>query len=107
MKLCQNKLDNLRQSLLGQPSWRLVLSVLMASVWLGAGLLPAAAQQGEPVNLLSVAPAPVDSGQSAVNSLLSIDQAIDKALAVDDAEQPKTNLTIIAKPVDQEIDRPT
>ena len=33
--------------------------------------------------------------------------AIDKALAVDDAKQPKTNLTIIAEPVDQAIDRPT
>ena len=79
----------------------------MASVWLGAGLLPAAAQQGEPVNLLSIAPAPADSGQIAVNSPLDIDQAIDKALAVDDAEQPKTNPTIIAKPADQAIDRPT
>ena len=79
----------------------------MASVWLGAGLLPAAAQQGEPVNLLSIAPAPADSGQIAVNSPLDIDQAIDKALAVDDAEQPKTNPTIIAEPADQAIDRPT
>ena len=107
MKRCQNKLDNLRQSLSGQPGWRLALSVLMASVWLGAGLLPAAAQQGEPVNLLPIAPAPADSSQIAVKSPLDIDQAIDKALAVDDAEQPKTNLTIIAKPVDQAIDRPT
>ena len=79
----------------------------MASVWLGAGLLPAAAQQGEPVNLLSIAPAPADSGQIAVNSPLDIDQAIDKALAVDDAEQPKTNPTIIAEPADQAIDTPT
>ena len=107
MKRCQNKLDILRQSLSGQPGSRLALSVLMASVWLGAGLLPAAAQQGEPVNLLSIAPAPADSGQIAVNSPLDIDQAIDKALAVDDAEQPKTNPTIIAEPADQAIDRPT
>ena len=107
MKRCQNKLDNLRQSLSGQPGWRLALSILMASVWLGAGLLPAAAQQGEPVNLLSIAPAPADSGQIAVNSPLDIDQAIDKALAVDDAGQPKTNLTIIAEPVDQAVDRST
>ena len=70
MKPCQNKLDILRRS----PS-RLVLSVLMASVWLGVGLLPAAAQQGEPVNLLSIAPTPADSGQIAVNSPLDIDQA--------------------------------
>ncbi|MGB2251826.1 MAG: hypothetical protein ACPH5U_05940, partial [Candidatus Puniceispirillaceae bacterium] len=112
MKRCQNKFDIFHQSLsgqsgLGQPGSRLALSVLMASVWLGAGLLPAAAQQGEPVNLLSIAPAPADSGQIAVNSPLDIDQAIDKALAVDDAEQPKTNPTIIAKPADQAIDRPT
>jgi len=79
----------------------------MASVWLGAGLLPAAAQQGEPVNLLSIAPTPADSGQIAVNSPLDIDQAIDKALAVDDGEQPKTNPTIIAEPADQAIDTPT
>jgi hypothetical protein len=85
----------------------LALSILMASVWFGAGLLPAAAQQGEPVNLLSIAPAPADSGQIAVNSPLDIDQAIDKALAVDDAEQPKTNPTIIAKPTDRAIDTPT
>ncbi len=107
MKRCQNKLDNLRQSLSGQPGWRLALSVLMASVWLGAGLFPAAAQQGEPVNLLPITPAPADSSQIAVKSPLDIDQAIDKALAVDDAKQPKTNLTIIAEPVDQAIDRPT
>ena len=107
MKCCQNKLDILRHSLLGQRGSRLALSVLMASVWLGAGLLPAAAQQGEPVNLLPIAPAPADSSQIAVKSPLDIDQAIDKALAVDDAEQPKTNLTIIAEPVDQAIDKPT
>ena len=106
MKRCQNKPDILRRSdsglsysrlsysclaLLNRP--RLAFSVLMASVWLGAGLLPAAAQQGEPVNLLSIAPTPADSGQIAVNSPLDIDQAIDKALAVDDGEQPKTNPT--------------
>jgi hypothetical protein len=79
----------------------------MASVWLGASLLPAAAQQGEPVNLLSIAPTPADSGQIAVNSPLDIDQAIDKAMAVDDGEQPKTNPTIIAEPSDRAIDTPT
>ena len=79
----------------------------MASVWLGAGLLPAAAQQGEPVNLLSIAPTPADSGQIAVNSPLDIDQAIDKAMAVEDGEQPKTNPTIIAEPSDRAIDTPT
>ena len=79
----------------------------MASVWFGTGLLPAAAQQGEPVNLLSIAPTPADGGQIAVNSPLDIDQAIDKALAVDDAEQPKTNPTIIAEPSDWAIDTPT
>ena len=84
MKPCQNKLDILRRS----PS-RLVLSVLMASVWLGVGLLPAAAQQGEPVNLLSITPIPADSGEIAVTSPTNIDQAIDKALTVDDAEQGK------------------
>ena len=62
--------------------------------------MPAAAQQGEPVNLLSIAPTLADGGQIAVNSPLDIDQAIDKALAVDDAEQPKTNPTIIAEPSD-------
>ena len=107
MKRCQNKLYVLRQSFSGQPGSRLALSVLMASVWLGAGLLPAAAQQGEPVNLLSIAPAPADSGQAAVNSPLDIDQAIDKALTVDDAEQNKTNPIIIAKPADQAKDRAT
>ena len=115
MKRCQNKPDILRRSnlrlsylclaLLHRP--RLAFSVLMASVWLGAGLLPAAAQQGEPVNLLSIAPAPADSDQIMVNSPLDIDQAIDKALAVDDAERPKTNSTIIAESADQAIDRPT
>ena len=115
MKRCQNKLDILRRSdsglsysclaLLNRP--RLAFSVLMASVWLGAGLLPAAAQQGEPVNLLSIAPTPADGGQIAVNSPLDIDQAIDKALAVDDGEQPKTNPTIIAEPSDRAIDTPT
>ena len=107
MKRCQNKLDILRQSLSGQPSPRLALLILMASVWLGSGLLPAAAQQGEPVNLLSIAPTPADSGQTAVDSPLDIDQAIDKALAVDDAKQSKTNPTIIAEPADQAIDRLT
>jgi hypothetical protein len=107
MKRCQNKLDILRQSLSGQPSSRLVFSVLMASVWLGAGLLPAAAQQGEPVNLLSIGPTPANSGQIVVNSPLDIDQAIDKALAVNDAEQQKTNPIIIAEPAGQAIDRPT
>ena len=85
MKCCQNKLDILRQSLSGQSGPRLALSVLMASVWLGAGLLPAAAQQGEPINLLPIAPAPADSSQIAVKSPLDIDQAIDKALVFDDA----------------------
>ena len=107
MKRCQNKVDNLRQSLSGQPGWRLALSVLMVSVWLGAVLLPAAAQQGEPVNLLSIAPVRADSGQIAVNSPLDIDQAIDKALAADDVEQLKTNPIIIADPADQTIDMPT
>jgi hypothetical protein len=107
MKRCQNKLDILRHSLSGQPGLRLALSVLMASFWLGVGLLPAAAQQGEPVNLLSIVPAPADSGQIAVNSPLDIDQAIDEALAVDDAEQPKTNPIVIAEPADKAIDRPT
>ena len=120
MKRCQNKLDILRRSdsglsysrlsysclaLLNRP--RLAFSVLMASVWLGAGLLPAAAQQGEPVNLLSIAPTPADGGQIAVNSPLDIDQAIDKAMAVEDGEQPKTNPTIIAEPSDRAIDTPT
>ena len=115
MKRCQNKPDILRRSnsrlsysrlaLLNRP--RLAFSVLMASVWLGAGLLPAAAQQGEPVNLLSIAPTPADSGQIAVNSPLDIDQAIDKALAVEDGEQPKTNPTIIAEPSNRAIDTPT
>ena len=120
MKRCQNKLDILSRSNSGQLNsglsysrlvplnrLRLALLVLMASVWLGAGLLPAAAQQGEPVNLLSIAPTLADGGQIAVNSPLDIDQAIDKALAVDDAEQPKTNPTIIAEPSDQAIDTPT
>jgi len=113
MKRCQNKLDILRRSNSGLSYSRLLnrsrlaLSFLMASVWLGAGLLPAAAQQGEPVNLLSIAPTPADSGQIAVNSPLNIDQAIDKALAADDAEQPKTNPTIIAEPSDQALDTPT
>ena len=113
MKRCQNKLDILRRSNSGLSYSRLLnrsrlaLSFLMASVWLGAGLLPAAAQQGEPVNLLSIAPTPADSGQIAANSPLNIDQAIDKALAVDDAEQPKTNPTIIAGPSDQALDTPT
>ena len=113
MKRCQNKLDILRRSNSGLSYSRLLnrsrlaLSFLMASVWLGAGLLPAAAQQGEPVNLLSIAPTPADSGQIAANSPLNIDQAIDKALAVDDAEQPKTNPTIIAEPSDQALDTPT
>tara|TARA_B110000305_G_scaffold120432_1_gene135192 strand:- start:1229 stop:3334 length:2106 start_codon:yes stop_codon:yes gene_type:complete len=120
MKRCQNKLDILSRSNSGQLNsglsysrlvplnrLRLALLVLMASVWFGAGLLPAAAQQGEPVNLLSIAPTLADGGQIAVNSPLDIDQAIDKALAVDDAEQPKTNLTIIAEPSDQAIDTPT
>ena len=105
MKPCQNKLDILRRS----PS-RLVLSVLMASVWLGVGLLPAAAQQGEPVNLLSITPIPADSGEIAVTSPTNIDQAIDKALTVDDAEQgnkSKTNPMVIAEPADQAIDAPT
>ncbi len=105
MKPCQNKLDILRRS----PS-RLVLSVLMASVWLGVGLLPAAAQQGEPVNLLSITPTPADSGEIAVTSPTNIDQAIDKALTVDDAEQgnkSKTNPMVIAEPADQAIDAPT
>ena len=112
MKRCQNKPDILRRSnsglsysrlaLLNRP--RLAFSVLMASVWLGAGLLPAAAQQGEPVNLLSIAPTPADGGQIAVNSPLDIDQAIDKALAVEDGEQPKTNPIIIAEPADQALD---
>jgi hypothetical protein len=79
----------------------------MASVWLGAGLLPAAAQQGEPVNLLSIAPTSADSDQSAVNSPLDIDQAIDKALAAGDAEKPNANPTIIAEPSDRAIDTPT
>ena len=115
MKRCQNKPDILHRSnsdlsysrfgLLNRP--RLAFSVLMASVWLGAGLLPAAAQQGEPVNLLSIVPTPADSGQIAVNSLLDIDQAIDKALAIDDGEQPKTNPIIIAEPADQALDTPT
>jgi hypothetical protein len=105
MKRCQNKPDILRRSnsrlsysrlaLLNRP--RLAFSVLVASVWLGAGLLPAAAQQGEPVNLLSIAPTPADGGQVAVNSPLDIDQAIDKALAVEDGEQPKTTPIIIAE----------
>ena len=112
MKRCQNKPDILRRSnsglsysrlaLLNRP--RLAFSVLMASVWLGAGLLPAAAQQGEPVNLLSIAPTPDDGGQIAVNSPLDIDQAIDKALAVEDGGQPKTNPIIIAEPADQALD---
>ena len=105
MKPCQNKLDILRRS----PS-RLVLSVLMASVWLGVGLLPAAAQQGEPVNLLSITPIPADSGEIAVTSPTNIDQAIDNALTVDDAEQgnkSKTNPMVIAEPADQAIDAPT
>ena len=120
MKRCQNKLDILRRSdsglsysrlsysclaLLNRP--RLAFSVLMASVWFGASLLPAAAQQGEPVNLLSIAPTPADGGQIAVNSPLDIDQAIDKAMAVEDGEQPKTNPTIIAEPSDRAIDTPT
>ena len=107
MKRCKNKLGILRRSLSGQPGSRLVLLVLMASVWLGAGILPAVAQQGEPVNLLSIVPTPPDSGEIAVNSPLDVDQAIDKALAVDDAEQPKTDPTIIAGPADKTIDRPT
>ena len=79
----------------------------MASVWLGAGLLPATAQQGEPLNLLPIAPTPADSDQVVVNSPLDIDQAVDKALAVDDAEQSKTNPTIIAQPSGRVIDTPT
>ncbi|MDC1407430.1 hypothetical protein N8524_03790 [Candidatus Puniceispirillum sp.] len=115
MKRCQNKPDMLRQSgsglsysrlaLFNRP--RLAVSVLIASVWLGAGLLPAGAQQGEPVNLLSIAPTPADRGKIAVNSPLNIDQAIDKALAVEDGEQPKTNPIIIAEPADQALDMPT
>ena len=107
MKRCQNKPDILRRSNSGLSYSRLSYSCLGASVWLGTGLLPATAQQGEPVNLLSIAPAAADSSQIAVNSPLDIDQAINKALAVDDAEQPKTNPTIIGKPADQAIDRPT
>ena len=120
MKRCPNKRDIVRRlnlgrsysrlsdsclALLNRP--RLAFSVLMASVWLGAGLLPAAAQQGEPVNLLSIAPTPADSGQIAVNSPLDIDQAIDKAMAVDDGEQPKTNPTTSDEPADRAIDAPT
>ena len=86
MKRCQNKLIFCAVAS-GQLGSRLALSVLMASVWFGAGLLPAAAQQGEPVNLLSIAPTPADSGQIAVNSPLILTKRIDKALAVDDAEQ--------------------
>ena len=110
MKRCQNKLDILRRSDSGQSGLsrsHLALSVLVASVWLGAGLLPVAAQQGEPVNLLSIAPAPADSGEVAVNRPLDIDQAIDKTLAVDDAKKLTTNPTTIAKPADQAIDPPT
>jgi hypothetical protein len=120
MKRCQNKLDILcrsdsGQSDLGQSNSclaplnrsRLALLVLMASVWLGAGLLPAAAQQGEPVNLLSIAPTSADSDQSAVNSPLDIDQAIDKALAAGDAEKLNANPPIIAEPSDRAIDTPT
>ena len=112
MKRCQNKSDILRQSPSGQSlsglSYsRLALSVLMASVWFGSGLLPAAAQQGEPVNLLSIAATPADSGQIAVNSPLDIDQALDKVLAAYDVEQPKINPTIIAEAADQAIDTPT
>jgi len=115
MKRCQNKPDMLRQSYSGLSYSRLALLnrpclaflVLIASVWLGAGLLPAAAQQGEPIDLLSIAPTPADSGQIAVNNPLNIDQAIDKALAVEDGEQPKTNPIIIAEPADQALDTPT
>ena len=117
MKRCSNKFDILRQSLsghlglgqsgLGQSDSRLALSVLMASVWLGAGLLPAGAQQGEPVNLLSVAPTPADGGQIVVDSPVDIDQAIDNALAIGVTKQPETNPTIIAEPADQAIDMPT
>ena len=89
MKRWQNKLDILRQSLSGQSGSRLALSVLMASFWLGAGLLPTAAQQGEPVNLLPIAPAPADTGEIAVSSPLDVDQTIDKAMAVDQADQSK------------------
>ena len=87
MKRCQNKLDIFASR---SGSARFAFGAFGFD---GVGLvrvlalLPAAAQQGEPVNLLSIAPAPADSGQIAVNSPLDIDQAIDKALAVDDAEQ--------------------
>jgi hypothetical protein len=114
MKRCKNKLDILRPSDLGQSTLgfsysRLALSILIASVWFGAGLLPASAQQGEPVDLLSIAPTPADGDQTAVysNSPLDIDQAIDKPLAVDDAERPKTNPTIIGKPSGRAIGAPT
>jgi len=110
MKRYLNKLNILRRLEADQLSLsrlRLMLSVLMVSVWLGAGLLPVAAQQGEPVNLLSIAPAPADSGEVAVNRPLDIDQAIDKTLAVDDAKKLTTNPTTIAKPADQAIDTPT
>ena len=119
MKLCQNKAHILRPVLSSLPNpgsagssghfarqtsaKKALLSVLLASVWLGISLFPAAAQQGEPVNLLTIIPTTAKTEQTDTNNPLNIDQAIDRVVASDDKQQqaePETGALRPTAPAD-------